>query len=87
MGSTIIVLFGKDRAKWNETLTAGKQVRLGEMIGECVRINFSGKKRPCGAFFARLCPSGAAKERFVGSKKQPLRTGVVEDTKRILLGS
>ena len=34
MGSTIIVLFGKDRAKWTEGLVAGKTVRLGEMIGK-----------------------------------------------------
>jgi phosphatidylserine decarboxylase len=34
MGSTIIVLFGKDRAAWHESLTAGKPVRLGEMIGK-----------------------------------------------------
>jgi phosphatidylserine decarboxylase len=33
MGSTIIVLFGKDRAAWREGLTAGAPVRLGEMIG------------------------------------------------------
>ncbi len=36
MGSTIIVLFGQDKAAWNEDLLAGKQVRLGEMIGRCV---------------------------------------------------
>jgi phosphatidylserine decarboxylase len=34
MGSTIIVLFGKDRAAWHESLTAGKPVRLGETIGK-----------------------------------------------------
>ncbi|MGR8951229.1 MAG: archaetidylserine decarboxylase [Gammaproteobacteria bacterium] len=34
MGSTIIVLFGKDRAAWNDALTAGKTVKLGEMIGK-----------------------------------------------------
>nr|WP_024298530.1 archaetidylserine decarboxylase [Methylomicrobium lacus] len=34
MGSTIIVLFGKDRAAWTESLAAGKSVRLGEMIGK-----------------------------------------------------
>lgn len=35
MGSTIIVLFGKDKAAWNESLTAGKSVKLGESIGRC----------------------------------------------------
>jgi len=34
MGSTIIVLFGKDRAVWRDGLTAGEPVRLGEMIGK-----------------------------------------------------
>jgi phosphatidylserine decarboxylase len=33
MGSTIIVLFGKDRATWREGLTAGAPVKLGERIG------------------------------------------------------
>lgn len=33
MGSTIIVLFGKDRAAWREGLAAGAPVKLGEMIG------------------------------------------------------
>lgn len=33
MGSTIIVMFGKDRTAWNEDLTAGRLVRLGEIIG------------------------------------------------------
>ena len=35
MGSTIIVLFGKDKATWDESLTAGKSVKLGESIGRC----------------------------------------------------
>ena len=35
MGSTIVVLFGKDKATWNESLTAGKSVKLGESIGRC----------------------------------------------------
>ena len=35
MGSTIVVLFGKDKAAWNESLTAGKSVKLGESIGRC----------------------------------------------------
>lgn len=33
MGSTIIVLFGKDRAQWEQTFGAGKVVQLGETIG------------------------------------------------------
>jgi phosphatidylserine decarboxylase len=33
MGSTIIVLFGKDKAAWEKSLTTGKPVRLGEKIG------------------------------------------------------
>ncbi len=36
MGSTIIVLFGKDKVAWEKDLTAGKPVRLGEKIGHCV---------------------------------------------------
>ena len=34
MGSTIIVLFGKDKAHWDNELTADKLVRLGERIGK-----------------------------------------------------
>lgn len=37
MGSTIIVLFGKDKAIWNDDLLAGKPVKLGERIGRCFR--------------------------------------------------
>ena len=33
MGSTIIVLFGKDKAKWDAEFKAGKTVKLGELIG------------------------------------------------------
>ncbi len=33
MGSTIIVLFGKDKIKWESEFKAGKNVQLGEMIG------------------------------------------------------
>jgi phosphatidylserine decarboxylase len=33
MGSTIIVLFGQDKAEWESDLTAEKSVRLGEKIG------------------------------------------------------
>jgi len=32
MGSTIIVLFGKDKIKWEQEFKAGKKVQLGEMI-------------------------------------------------------
>jgi len=32
MGSTIIVLFGKDKIEWEEQFKAGKKVKLGEMI-------------------------------------------------------
>ncbi|WP_262965022.1 archaetidylserine decarboxylase [Methylobacter psychrophilus] len=34
MGSTIIVLFGKDKAQWDSALTAEKAVKLGEQIGK-----------------------------------------------------
>jgi phosphatidylserine decarboxylase len=34
MGSTIIVLFGKDKAQWDSELTADKVVKLGERIGK-----------------------------------------------------
>jgi phosphatidylserine decarboxylase len=34
MGSTIIVLFGKDKAQWNSELAADKVVKLGERIGK-----------------------------------------------------
>jgi phosphatidylserine decarboxylase len=33
MGSTLIVLFGKDKVKWNDDFKANKQVKLGEKIG------------------------------------------------------
>ncbi len=36
MGSTIIVLLGKDKAEWNAGLNAGKTVRLGEIIGRAI---------------------------------------------------
>jgi phosphatidylserine decarboxylase len=35
MGSTIIVLFGKDKIAWDPALAAGKSVKLGEQIGRC----------------------------------------------------
>jgi len=34
MGSTIIVLFGKDQTEWAKHLVAGQAVRLGEQIGQ-----------------------------------------------------
>jgi phosphatidylserine decarboxylase len=34
MGSTIIVLFGEDKIKWDAEFKAGKTVNLGEMIGQ-----------------------------------------------------
>lgn len=37
MGSTIIVLFGKDKTAWDADLVAGKPVKLGERIGHCFR--------------------------------------------------
>lgn len=33
MGSTIIVLFGKEKTAWNDDFTSGKAVQLGEAIG------------------------------------------------------
>ncbi|MFA6051471.1 MAG: archaetidylserine decarboxylase [Methylobacter sp.] len=36
MGSTIIVLFGKDKAKWDAEFKAEKTVKLGELIGRVV---------------------------------------------------
>lgn len=36
MGSTIIVLFGKDKAQWKSELKADKVVKLGEMIGKTI---------------------------------------------------
>lgn len=35
MGSTIIVLFGKDKIRWNVDLQAGSPVKLGTSIGQC----------------------------------------------------
>jgi phosphatidylserine decarboxylase len=34
MGSTVILLFQKDRARWHDDLRAGAVVRLGQSIGE-----------------------------------------------------
>ncbi|MDI1279075.1 archaetidylserine decarboxylase [Methylobacter sp.] len=36
MGSTIIVLFGKDKAQWDAEFKAEKTVKLGELIGRVV---------------------------------------------------
>lgn len=36
MGSTIIVLFGKNKIKWADNFKAGNNVKLGEMIGKAV---------------------------------------------------
>lgn len=33
MGSTVIVLFGKDRIGWQDDLTAGNTIKMGEQIG------------------------------------------------------
>lgn len=33
MGSTIIVLFAKEQARWDAEFTAGKKVKMGELIG------------------------------------------------------
>jgi phosphatidylserine decarboxylase len=37
MGSTIIVLFGKDYVEWNAEFTANKAVKLGEIIGKTIQ--------------------------------------------------
>lgn len=36
MGSTIIVLFGKDKAQWVDGFKAEKRVKLGELIGRTI---------------------------------------------------
>lgn len=36
MGSTVIVLFGKNRAAWQDTFSAGQTVQLGEIIGRII---------------------------------------------------
>lgn len=33
MGSTVILLFGKDAVTWNDTLSPGKRLKMGEAIG------------------------------------------------------
>jgi len=37
MGSTIIMLFGKDAAQWGENFTADRPVKLGEKVGQVIR--------------------------------------------------
>ena len=34
MGSTVIILVGKDQIKWLPNLTAGSIVKMGEEIGQ-----------------------------------------------------
>ncbi|MEJ2694997.1 MAG: phosphatidylserine decarboxylase, partial [Candidatus Thiodiazotropha sp.] len=34
MGSTVILLFGKDAVEWGEDFTPGSKVRMGQSIGE-----------------------------------------------------
>jgi phosphatidylserine decarboxylase len=36
MGSTVIVLFGKDAVEWSEEFAAGSKLKMGQMIGEAV---------------------------------------------------
>lgn len=36
MGSTIIVLLGKEAAAWQSDLGAGKALKMGELIGKCL---------------------------------------------------
>lgn len=36
MGSTIIVLFGRNKIKWESGLVAGRQVNMGELIGNTI---------------------------------------------------
>jgi phosphatidylserine decarboxylase len=37
MGSTVILLFAKDRARWSDDLQPGGHLRMGERIGTLVR--------------------------------------------------
>lgn len=36
MGSTVIVLFGKDAVRWRPDLAPGRRVRMGESVGDAV---------------------------------------------------
>jgi phosphatidylserine decarboxylase len=38
MGSTVIVLFGKDAVRWTDALRAGQPLRMGERIGTAIGI-------------------------------------------------
>ncbi len=42
MGSTVIVLFGKDNVQWQPELAAGQAVKLGELMGRCVQSDSDG---------------------------------------------
>ena len=35
MGSTVIVLFGRDAVQWAESITPGAAVRMGQLLGSC----------------------------------------------------
>lgn len=54
MGSTIIVLFGKDYAEWNADFTANKAVKLGEMIGKTHQQDAPAEAASKGNAFATL---------------------------------
>ncbi len=54
MGSTIIVLFGKDNAEWNADLVAGKAVKLREMIGQTTVSTVSAKNAAVSKLFKWL---------------------------------
>ncbi|MGR9115057.1 MAG: archaetidylserine decarboxylase [Gammaproteobacteria bacterium] len=38
MGSTIIVLFGKDKVEWSDSLKPGQSVKLGQLIGSTATV-------------------------------------------------
>lgn len=52
MGSTIIVLFGKDNAEWNADLSADKAVKLREMIGKIMTTDATRSTKP--SIFSKL---------------------------------
>jgi phosphatidylserine decarboxylase len=37
MGSTVVLLYGKDHIAWAEDLAAGDTVRLGQVIGNITK--------------------------------------------------
>ena len=39
MGSTVIILFGKDQIQWANNINAGKTVRFGEILGEQTAVH------------------------------------------------